>query len=389
MNLPMRLFLSLIIATIISSGFTDNVLSQGVADINAEIVIDRDIIESLDIADKPDSDFVFLPIPISNPTVDTGIALAGAWFYQLDPESPASVTGVGVMQTTNGTRGAGIFQRINAFSDRLRADLAFGQARINYDFFGVGNGAGDRGISVPVRQTGFFLLVQAQWRLLDHFYLGPRFRLLTASTHIDRDEIDVDTPPEFVPFIPERELKITSGALGIAATYDTRDDPWSPSDGTLVTIEANFADPAFGGAFKYRTLTTALNKYFRINDNKVIAARLSFCSVGGHVPFFDLCLFGTESDLRGYVGGQFRDKTMFATQAEYRWRFTDRFGFVAFAGLGSVAESLSDFSGDDFLYSGGVGLRYLASTDFGVNVGVDFAVGQGSNALYFRIGEAF
>ncbi|WP_312145903.1 hypothetical protein [Brevundimonas sp.] len=61
---------------------------------------------------------------------------------------------------------------------------------------------------------------------------------------------------------------------------------------------------------------------------------------------------------------------------------------VAFAGVGGVGSNFGDIT-DELLPSAGVGLRYEASRKYGVNIGIDYAVGDESSAFYFRIGEAF
>ena len=117
--------------------------------------------------------------------------------------------------------------------------------------------------------------------------------------------------------------------------------------------------------------------------------RASVCGAEGNVPFYDLCLFGAHNDLRGYVVGQYRDKAMYAVQAEYRRPLFDRFGFVAFAGVGSIAKSFGSFNSDDLLPSVGAGVRYMASRKYRVNVSMDYAVGKSFHGFYFYIGEAF
>jgi hypothetical protein len=49
----------------------------------------------------------------------------------------------------------------------------------------------------------------------------------------------------------------------------------------------------------------------------------------------------------------------------------------------------SDLDADNLLPSAGLGLRFRASEEERVNMGVDFVVGEESDALYFRVGEAF
>jgi len=121
----------------------------------------------------------------------------------------------------------------------------------------------------------------------------------------------------------------------------------------------------------------------------VLALRAYGRFTAGRVPFFDLCLFGAGSDLRGYTAGQYRDRMMLAAQAEYRLELPKRFGLVAFAGVGEVAPSLGEFNTKDLLPSAGGGLRYTIATKNHVNLRLDYAVGKDSTALYFGVGEAF
>jgi hypothetical protein len=43
----------------------------------------------------------------------------------------------------------------------------------------------------------------------------------------------------------------------------------------------------------------------------------------------------------------------------------------------------------EVLSATGVGLRFLATRDYGLNVSVDYAIGKQSSGVYFYIGEAF
>ena len=120
----------------------------------------------------------------------------------------------------------------------------------------------------------------------------------------------------------------------------------------------------------------------------VVAARLSVCDSGDGAPFFDLCMFGQNNDLRGYDPGRYRDHTLAAVQVEYRRDLFWRIGAVAFAGVGGVAPSFDKF-GSNLLPAAGVGLRLKASKAHRVNASIDFAFGEDSHAFYFYIGEAF
>jgi hemolysin activation/secretion protein len=94
-------------------------------------------------------------------------------------------------------------------------------------------------------------------------------------------------------------------------------------------------------------------------------------------------------NLRGYVGGRYRDKSMLTAQAEYRWRFYKRWGAVAFAGVGQVAENFGDYNTDDLLPSAGIGARFMLSEKNRLNLSVDYAIGKDTSALYFYVAESF
>ena len=53
-------------------------------------------------------DLVVVPIPISNPTLDSGLVLVGAYFYPQTEaqkkQQPASVTGAGGLYTSNDSK---------------------------------------------------------------------------------------------------------------------------------------------------------------------------------------------------------------------------------------------------------------------------------------------
>ena len=121
----------------------------------------------------------------------------------------------------------------------------------------------------------------------------------------------------------------------------------------------------------------------------MLALRGYLCQVSDRTPLFDLCMFGSNSDLRGYETGRYRDRTMFAAQAEYRFPLAGRFGGVVFGGTGKVAPSFGDMGDQPDLPSIGFGLRWLAAEKARVNLSVDVARGRDSTSLYVYVKEAF
>jgi len=124
------------------------------------------------------------------------------------------------------------------------------------------------------------------------------------------------------------------------------DNAYYPKRGFLLDYYTDFFAESLGSEFSYEYTKFAFNKYNGMSEHQVIAFRGMGCAAtGGHVPIYDLCLFGNNSDLRGYTAGRYQDRRMFAAQAEYRLSlpvkgFLGRFGVVGFAGFGAVSPSL-------------------------------------------------
>ncbi len=98
---------------------------------------------------------------------------------------------------------------------------------------------------------------------------------------------------------------------------------------------------------------------------------------------------GGESLLRGYYDGRYRDRTMAAVQAEYRFPIAWRFGGAVFAGAGQVAEAPLDLSVDSLKVAGGAGLRFLVVENPHVNIRMDFGQSLAGSGFYLQITEAF
>lgn len=90
------------------------------------------------------------------------------------------------------------------------------------------------------------------------------------------------------------------------------------------------------------------------------------CVASEKAPFFDLCLLGLSSDLRGYQIGQYRDNRMLVGQAEYRRELFWRLGAVAFAGAGAVGSSFTSFGNAE--PGGGLGLRFVLAKRNHINL---------------------
>jgi Omp85 superfamily domain len=332
------------------------------------------------------SNIVVAPIPISNPSIGSGLALAGLILYQMDEQSPASFTGLGGAYTSSDSWAAAVAEKLYFLSDNFRLTAGAGTGQINYDYFGVGNGQNSSGIDVPLRQHFLAGLLDFRMKVFDALHIGLRWRYASIDTSVH------GLAPPFGPIINDQQLNLVVSGLGLVASWDTRDRTFAPSHGIFAEFRSSFQRSAFGSDLQYETYSLAVNGYFPapFRDTDVFAARLYLCRVSDSAPFFDTCSFGSGFDLRGYEAGRYRDFSLIAGQAEYRLALSRRFGAVAFAGAGTVAPSLGDLGSGRFLPSIGLGARFLAAPKQGVMISADYAWGSGgSSGLYVYIGDSF
>ncbi|MCM3901356.1 MAG: hypothetical protein ND866_06600 [Pyrinomonadaceae bacterium] len=66
-----------------------------------------------------------------------------------------------------------------------------------------------------------------------------------------------------------------------------------------------------------------------------------------------------------------------------------RLGFVAFGGIGSIAQRWNEFRSDKFLPAAGAGLRFTLDKKNNINYRIDWAIGREGHTLTIGIGEAF
>ncbi len=335
---------------------------------------------------KKSGDFVIAPIPILNPTLGVGLALGGAYLFQIDEGSYPSLVGGGGLYTDNGSKAFGVAQSAN-FKDNAWKIVAGALVYdLNLEFYGIGSGAGDDDRSLPVNQRGWAVGAKGLRRLKGNWYGGVSYFYLEVDSTFDFESQDLEHPVEPPP---EADDVSAIATLGLVAEYDSRDNQFSAARGVLFNASFSTSSKTVGSDFDFSSVHLEYNRYWQLRDGLILAARGSGCAVPGDAPYYALCKFGVFPDLRGYVGGRYRDQTMLAVQSEIRWRFSKRFTAIGFAGVGEVAESVSDFDLDHLLPSFGAGLRYLLSVDNRLNIGIDYAVGKGSDAFYFYVGESF
>jgi hypothetical protein len=367
-------------------GAPPQVIDQGgvtVGDVGPELEASR---PTGDTASRKPT-FAFAPVPFKNTQIGWGLMATAMVIHKFDsdPTVKPSTGMVGAFYTENGSWGVMVVEAAKLARDKVRLRLAYMHPEVRYNFYGIGEDAGEAGKYVQLQQNMNMLAVVALGRIAPNVYLGPSAVILGATVAVR------DTSGLGVPAVLPDTANITLFAPGVQAEVDTRDSDYWPTHGTLAQAKAWFFVDALGGDRTFQRFLINWSWYTTLKtDHLIFAANLNTCGTHGDTPFWSLCAIGAgRSGLRGYTQGRYRDTVMTTEQVELRYKLTDRFGVTGFAGMGHVAQSLGDIFSATVLPAGGVGARYRLTRNYPMNLRLDYAWGRDDGYLYFGISEAF
>ena len=323
-------------------------------------------------------DFVIVPIPISNPTLDTGLVLGGAYFYPQTEEQkkvqPASVTGAGGLYTSNDSRALVLVQQNYWNRNKWRFTGAIGAADLRLSLLAPDDTSG--GQSVNWRIDGEFLYAKLSAKFVGDWYGGLFTRIVNADQSIETNTstANLDTAGN-----------IRAVGIGTLVEFDSRDMPTNAHGGRYFKADVLANDEAIGSDQTYQSYSLAFRSYHELTDTVVLAWELERCKKGGRAPLWDACRIG----LRGFAATDYLGKASASWQAEVRWRMSKRWGLVGFSGAGFVGSSFSGVRENEAIPSFGVGLRFMVLPAKRINLRLDFAWSTDSDAIHFSAGEAF
>jgi len=177
--------------------------------------------------------------------------------------------------------------------------------------------------------------------------------------------------------------------MGLSFTFDTRNNAFSPSKGTMMQFWFDHFMPFIGSDYQYTSYVVDIRRFLRIYKEQILALQAYGMFTAGEVPLRSLAALGGANSMRGYYAGRFRDKNQGVLQAEYRVPIIGRIGVVGFAGFGNVGPELKDINFQDFKYSYGGGVRIALNKAEKLNLRLDYGLGQHSQGFYLQLGEAF
>ena len=330
-------------------------------------------------------DFVVVPIPISNPTLDNGLIAVGAYFY---PQSeaqekvqPASVTGVAAMYTSNDSKAFLLGHQSYWGGDKWRLGGGVGYADIN--------------LTLPVpdavqgrRRVNWNIEADLAFAKLSYAFMGEWYATLSGR-YIDAVQaLGLGAPPDSLGADPtnfDLSGDIRSVGIGVGLEHDSRDLPLNSYSGHKFELSALFNNENLGSNSTYQSYKLEYSSYHELSVPVVLAWQLYGCSKEGTVPIWDGCLI----PLRGFSAVDYIGTKSFAAQIEARWRLGGRWGVTGFAGGGTVDKAIFPLIEEDFVPSYGVGLRFMVLQSKRINLRLDYARSEDDDAWHLSVGEAF
>ncbi|MCD4683292.1 MAG: BamA/TamA family outer membrane protein [Bacteroidales bacterium] len=271
---------------------------------------------------------------------------------------------------------------------RIYADINYKNMPDNY--WGVGYEKGyttKKGKSTTAyNRTWFQLLPIFLWQFKKNLFFGPLLDINYTKGRYACDSVASDY------YYNKYNNKPFNGGVGLVFQYDTRDIPVNARSGIFIELSSGFYGNWLAGNNTYQIYVADIRKYFTIKrEGRTMALQFKSRFGFGDVPYGEMSQPGTPFDLRGYIWGQYRDKSMVIFLSEYRHQFYKKegklsaHGLVGWVGVGTLGNKPSDFG--DWLPSIGIGYRLQVQPR--MNIRLDFGIGRESQGFYLNFNEAY
>lgn len=362
--------------------------------INAPLIFSQSENPDTLITEKPDTvgvggvDWLAYPYIFYSPETSLAFGGGGIVYFKLydNPKAKSSSITPSFYYTVNGQYDVTIIPELFLLDDKLKI-----WSKLNYSsffdrYYGIGNSTAEIE-NDKYLQDNFQAQVKLQPKLFDerlNIGINYEFRNMSVVDKKGNPYLEDSTLT-----ITGREGGLTSG-LGLAVSWDTRDNNFFPSSGGYYEIFAsNFFD-FLGSDFEYSKSVIDLRHYFNPTLSHVIAVQAYLLRETDSPPFYDLGLLGGSKLMRGTIMGRYRDKSYYVLQSEYRMpQLVWRFGLILFAGIGDVAPSVGKITISTVKPTYGFGIRFRFDELAKVEIRMDVGFGKGSSGIYFDINQAF
>jgi outer membrane protein insertion porin family len=190
-------------------------------------------------------------------------------------------------------------------------------------------------------------------------------------------------------------------SLGLRTVHNTSDIARNPTQGALISLEAEVA--GLSGA-KFSKYGTDLRRYLAFGPGarnreadlasrlkrKVFAVRLKVGKTTGDTPYLEQFLIGGSDTLRGYKDDRFVGTSMLLLNTEFRIPLNDTLQGVLFADAGDAwGGTFADTFGDaSFKLHSSVGVGINVQSPLGP-LRLQYGIGSEGGQLHFGFGQTF
>lgn len=336
--------------------------------------------------------------PSYSPETSFMLTAGGLYTFKISPDDKLlsrSTIPFSVGYSTNGSLNISIRANIYGLSDKLRLTGEYWNKNMPDNYWGVGY---EKGLHTPESDstTAYHrnwkqLKFKIAYMLAKNFFVGINYdKNSTKATEVN-PVMAADS--NFLQHGPE----IYNNGFGLVLRYDSRDFPENAYKGILLELSGTAYGKIRDDNSVFHTLEIDYRQYQQIiRKGSTLAWQIKARTSKEDVPWTELSMVGTPFDLRGYTWGRYRDYSSAFVITEYRHMLGRKspnsrgdmhgpFGFVVWAGTGSVAGSMGELT--QWLPNAGIGLRFEVVKR--MNLRVDYGVGKNSTGFYFSFNEAF
>jgi outer membrane protein insertion porin family len=242
--------------------------------------------------------------------------------------------------------------------------------------------------------------------------LGRRFGdQVNVGTSYRYEQIDIsDISEDASNELRKEEGSNNISAIGLSASYDTRDNVFNPRRGLFTSLATDLAGGPFGGDKEFYKLYHNLSLYVPVFKKAVVELRLrsGWADAYGdsvELPIYERFFAGGASTIRGYherkvgpidpisedpIGGE----AMFVGNIELTQPVGEVLKLAVFFDTGNVWARQEDFLGDDLFSSVGLGARVKTplgpiSVDYGFPLDEEPGEDKKEGRWHFNISRDF
>jgi hypothetical protein len=326
--------------------------------------------------DQGGNRFLFVPYPITEPAVGTGLLAGPVWMRAGPPGAVApskpQAYGVGGLWTDEGSRGLFAFDHRAWGDGAWQTTVIVGRADLQLRYPGLLPGL-DRSIGFDLNAKGVSLEGE---RLLGDGPDSLSFKLFSGTAAVN---FGASLPPELK--IEPLNTNVVSTTL--TWSQDTRDDIFSPSSGHAISLGITTYPESLGSGFNAQLLSLKWMVYYPGPGAGVFGVRTQTDLSYGAPPFY----LRPYISLRGIPALRYPGDQVGSIEAEYRFPISARWDVLAFSGFGAAHADVGRLSAEKNVTTVGVGVRLKMKKLFGLTLGIDVAHGPDGSFVYLQIGN--